>query len=214
MGNSQDFYMSRDFSWVMRLPLPGFGVVLPWALVGLVLAFRRWRETFLLIGMVLIYAASLTIYFVLAHYRMPVVPFFLILAAGAAWAVVDLAWRGRKGAMALALAGVLAGTWIGQMELIDRKRSEYMIHFNLANRYRMMGQLERAVKSYERSIALNNQYISAYNNLALTCEQLPKGRECAIRAWRAVRALGLRHNDPMYVDRAEKRLQSLGDTRR
>lgn len=214
IGNSQDFYMSRDFSWVLRLPLPSFGVVLPLALVGLGLALRRWRERFLLIGMVLIYAASLTLYFVLAHYRMPVVPFFLVLAAGAAWEGVDLARQGRKGAMVLALAGALAGAWVSQLELIDRKSGEYMIHYNLANRFRMMGQLERAVKSYEKSISLNDQYISAHNNLGLTCEQLPTGRKCAVRAWRAVRDLGRRHNDQMYVDRAEKHLQVLGDRAR
>lgn len=92
ISDSQDQYMVERFSWVMRLPLLGFGWIAPLALVGAAVAFRTRREVRLLVGFVALYCASVVAFFLFARYRIQVVPALLPLAAVGA---VDLAGRAR-----------------------------------------------------------------------------------------------------------------------
>ena len=44
--NIRSFTLSRDFSWVLRLPLPAFGWLAPLAVAGIVCSARDWRRLF------------------------------------------------------------------------------------------------------------------------------------------------------------------------
>jgi len=96
ISDSQDQYIVERFSWVMRLPLLGFGWIAPLALVGAAVGFRTRREVRLLAGFVALYCASVVAFFLFARYRIQVVPALLPLAAVGA---VDLAERARAADM-------------------------------------------------------------------------------------------------------------------
>lgn len=81
---NMDIYFFRDkFSTLMKWPLLGFGVVLPFSLLGLV-----WprpanpRRTFLA-WYLCIYGLSVVLFFVTARYRLPLAPVLLLFAAHA-----------------------------------------------------------------------------------------------------------------------------------
>ncbi len=209
IANSQDFYLSQQFSSVMRLPLPNARLVFPLALLGLALALRRPRETLPVTGMVLVYAVSLALYFVLAHYRMPVVPFMLLLAAVAVVDLIDLTHQRQLPGLAWRVGGLALLAWLVNTTWVNPQARLFMSHFNLGNRYREAGDLEAARREYESAIQLNHRYISSHNNLGAVCEQLGD-RECATRAWRAVRRLGLASHDSAYVERANRHLGGNG----
>jgi len=206
IGNSRDFYSSRQFSTVLGLPLPTFGVICPLALLGLVVAVRRQRRAYPLYAMVATYAVSLVAFFVLAHYRLPVVPFFVVFAAlGLAW-LLDRIARFRAAPVLAAIVGLTAAVAVTQLDLVDEDQARFMVHYNLGNKYRLLGRRDLALAEYERSIALDPTYISAQHNLALLSEEQPMHLERAIAAWKEVERIGLATGDREYVERARRHL--------
>lgn len=88
-----DYGMYRSDAPVLRLPLPGFGLVVPLALLGAILIFRRggWPRGLLLF--VVVYAGSVVLFFVFSRYRLAMMPALFPLAG---YALVDLARTFRK----------------------------------------------------------------------------------------------------------------------
>jgi 4-amino-4-deoxy-L-arabinose transferase-like glycosyltransferase len=213
-GNSRDYYSSRRFSPVLRLPLVGFGLIAPLALLGIAIGLRRFRRAAPLYGMVLVYSVSLVAFFVLAHYRMPVVPFLVAFAAfGICW-LLDRIERRRIVPLLVAAAALAAAAWVVHLDLYDEDSSRYMVEYNLANRFRRMGKREAAIEAYRRSIELNPGYISSHHNLALYCEEPPGDTECAIRHWKSVLELARARRDRHYFERARRHLEQLDRSRR
>jgi 4-amino-4-deoxy-L-arabinose transferase-like glycosyltransferase len=209
-GNSRDYPSSRNFSSVLRLPLPTFGLVAPLALLGMALAWKKKEAlVFPLYAMVLTYVVSLMIFFVLSHYRMPVMPFMVLFAAyGVVWIAEKI--RERRMLPLVLAAGTLAlCIVVTQMDLVDDTGSRFMVHYNLGNKFRQMENIDRAAEEYERSIDLNPHYISSHHNLALMTERMPERRARAVAAWERVLELGGENKDAMYVERARQHLRYL-----
>jgi len=216
-GNSRNYYSSRRFSAVLELPLLSFAVVAPLALLGMGLTIRRPRKSFYLHAMVLTFAVSLLMFFVLSHYRMPVIPFFWLFAA---YAVVWLwdrltDWGRARGEYAwpLLAAGIGLVMAIGVVQLdlgpADGPTVSFMTHYNLGNRYRQLGQRDLAIAEYRSAIELNPTYISAHNNLGLLCEEDPLDFQCAYEAWMRVLELARTRLDNQYFSRAQQHLDWL-----
>jgi 4-amino-4-deoxy-L-arabinose transferase-like glycosyltransferase len=58
-----------------------FGVLLPLSIVGIYLALRNRKKILLMLYFIVLYSLSIIVFFVTARYRMPVVPFLIILSA-------------------------------------------------------------------------------------------------------------------------------------
>lgn len=102
-----------EWSGVLRTLAPAlhFGVLGPLAVAGVWLTRRRWRELWLLYAFALAFAASVAAFYVLARYRVPLVP---VLALFAAAGLAELAASGRAarvGFAVCALAGAVAMNW-------------------------------------------------------------------------------------------------------
>src|SRR5947199_213026 len=94
ISDNQDQYLLERDSWVLRLPLLGFGGVAPLALLGVIAAARTRRAVRLLGGFVILYCASVVAFFIFSRYRIQVVPALLPLAAvGAAELVARIPGR-------------------------------------------------------------------------------------------------------------------------
>ncbi len=74
-----NYYWFKQHSLILQYSL-SFIFIAPFALVGFVLSFREFNRFFLPILMLLTYFLSLTLYFVLAHYRVAAVPFMILFA--------------------------------------------------------------------------------------------------------------------------------------
>jgi tetratricopeptide (TPR) repeat protein len=90
--DSLDYYLVREHAPVLRLPIPGFGLLAPLALTGIALTLRRRGWPRLLIVFVAAYAASIVAFFVFSRFRMVIAPALYVFAAHAA---VELVGRGR-----------------------------------------------------------------------------------------------------------------------
>ena len=205
--NNRSIDISRDFSWVLRLPLVGYGLIAPLGLVGMGLAWRRWRELFPLYALVAVHLASGLIIFVLSRYRVPAVPILMIFAAftvvqAVEW-VRDKSWKPLGLAVGwLAVAAIVVHRDAGQEDL-------HMAHFNVGNKYRDLARYEEAIESYQASLAINPGFVSTHNNLALAYEGAGRRQE-AIESWRWVLEAARSRGDGVRVERAERHLRELG----
>lgn len=106
VSDNQDQYLLARDSWVLRLPLPGFGLVASLALLGVVVTWRQ-RTTRVLVAFVAVYCASVVAFFIFSRYRIQVVPALLPLAAAGLLALIAAA-RARS-ARRLAVDGAIVG---------------------------------------------------------------------------------------------------------
>jgi 4-amino-4-deoxy-L-arabinose transferase-like glycosyltransferase len=205
--NNRSYEVTSQFSWVLRMPLLGFGVVGPLALLGLVVSAPRWRHLLPLYGLIAVYLATTVIFFALSRYRIPAVPVLIIFAATALIWLFDSMKSRRYAAAASALAGLLVAGWALDVEILRDDLS--MAYYNLGNKYQKLDRHAEAIEQYRHSLEINDSYISAHNNLAGSLEASAGLREEAVEAWRRVRELGQRRGIPRYVERADRHLLNL-----
>ncbi len=169
-----DIYLFRKWSrclgfsvWkIGRFGFP-FGLLLPAALLGLILCWRRIPGPVLL--SLLLYPVSMILVFVTSRYRAPLVPLLAILAAGGAKAVWNVAkerrWKTLAAAVGIVLAVSVAGSAIGPFpeERIDY---EAELYYGLGSTFDAWGRNEEAKSAYERALELRKDYTEAHYNLA------------------------------------------------
>lgn len=204
--NNRSYQVTSQFSWVLRLPLLGFTVVGPLAMLGLAVTARHWRKLAPLHALVGVYLATCMIFFVLSRYRIPVVPVLIIFAAAACVWLYD-AMQTRPRACGLALVALLLFVGVSNAQLHTEDLS--VAYYNLGNKYRLANQHENAIAQYRKSLKINNHYISAHNNLAISLELSGRHRKEAIEAWRVLGEMGRRRGLDRYVERAERHLRAL-----
>jgi len=87
-----DYYLYRKWAPVLRFPIPGFGLVAPLGLLGAALAWNRRGWPRLLLLFMVVYSASVVLFFVFSRFRMAMMP---ALSLFAGYAIVELATRFR-----------------------------------------------------------------------------------------------------------------------
>ncbi len=210
ISDNQNYYQSKKYSSILRLPFISYGFVCPLALLGMVLCAAGWRKLLPFYLFVILYGGSLLFFFISSRYRMPMVPFLILFAACALhWLWQTLLHRdylrGAKAALLLVLLLFLVhnNTYGGS------KNPTYMDLFNVANKYKAKGLLDDAVRNYLESIRRSPDYISSHNNLALAYEERETWKEMAIREWEIVLRMGKEMQNKMYMDRAQRHLDQL-----
>ncbi|MCH2185710.1 tetratricopeptide repeat protein, partial [Myxococcota bacterium] len=205
--NNRSFEISRQFSWVLRLPLISFGLIAPLALLGIALNLRRVAPLFPLFAGVAVYFFSALMIFVLSRYRFPgtvlMVPF-------AAFALVDLINRGLRSewaGLATRFVALLLLSILVYWPLTSEKRL-HMAWYNLGNRFRALERYEESVNAYQNSLQISPDSISTHNNLALALEG-SGDRDQAIQSWSRVRQLAIMRANAKYIERADRHLSAL-----
>jgi tetratricopeptide (TPR) repeat protein len=156
--DAEDQYLVASYSPVLRATgwVGNFGVLAPLAAIGVFVTWPRRRQLWWLHAAVAVYAASVLLFYVVARYRYPLVPFLAVFAgagiAGArAWAAAA-GWRALAACAAVVLALAAVSNGVAGM----RKESMAAItHLNVANALRLAGDGERAAEHYRQALALD-----------------------------------------------------------
>jgi tetratricopeptide (TPR) repeat protein len=187
-----DIMVHREWSPVLSVLLwrvgPwGFptGLLLPLAMVGLLLAWRRLPGALVLVA--LAYAVSLVLVFTSARYRAPLWPLASVVAVAGAMELARCwrwgAWR-RLGACVVVAAALLLGTIPGpfaQEQLDLRPEMWHGVGFNQLQR----GELPAAEASFRRALGLRDDYPEAWNRLGVALARQDRDEEsiaCFARA--------------------------------
>lgn len=203
----RSFTVSRGISWLLSLPLPGFGVIAPLALAGMALSASRWRRLAPLYGMILVYFGSGVLFVALSRYRVPVVPLLAVFAGAAVISIWDFA--AKRDVRRLAVAAVLVAVAAFAVNWREPSEDLSMAHYNLGNAYKELGRFEPAIEQYSAALALDPAYLSTWNNLALVYERSGADRALTVRTWERLLALARLQGSEMHVERAERHLNEL-----
>jgi hypothetical protein len=186
------YFYERDCSLLRSLDTVWhYGILLPLAVAGIVLAWGRIRETWIIHALLATMAVAVVLFYVFARYRYPVVP-IIALFAGAGLVEGLAAFRPRRGAAIVALVALLAAAAISNRPLFEKDR---LLAESLSNAGAVLsskGEDEKAVALFEESIRLRPDVPEILGNLGLS--QMRLGRvDDAIESFAEVARL--RSND-------------------
>ena len=161
-----DYTLSRDFLPIYRLPFISFGIIAPFGLLGILLALKRKKEILLILLFMLSLALSVTIFFVTARYRMPVVPFLIICASYGLCALVQMLRAKEKKAPAIcSIVLIVFFTGINYDFTFFRRPAPAQHYSNLGMVYSRQGKTDEALSALNRALSIDPSCFEAHYNL-------------------------------------------------
>ena len=201
--DTEDQYAHARFSPVLAATgkLFHFGILAPLALLGAIVTWSQRERLWLLYAMLGGYALTLLAFYVVARYRLPLVP--LLLPFTAAALVKGPGWfrdRARSQRRVLATAGIAtaAVAILAHLPMIQREGQEATSFYNLGIAQRRAGDMDAAIESFQRSVSLVPHYAEAQTALANTLSESDRFAE-SLNHFRAAIAAnpdvaGIRHD--------------------
>ena len=168
LGNNQEVrFFARRYSLLARILPPSFGLLAPLGLVGLFACRRSWKRLFPLWGFLLVYCASVILFFVCSRYRAPVLP-LLAVFSGQLLVVGFDAFKSRRwrawwaGTLGVALLAVLVQL---VPERVDRTDAKGL--FQLGVSELGAGRPEAAIEPLRASVEANPRFWMSRQYLGL-----------------------------------------------
>ena len=202
--NNEDYSFNRLLNPMLGAPLVQFGWLAPLALVGMLacLASRR-REEALVGGFLVATMASMVAFFVVARYRIAMVPAAIVAAVILVERVVaSLRERALPRAAVLAAGVALASVVVFTPKLPKPFDDEW---FKLGYAYQVQGRLGEAENAYARALAIDSENPSALKNLAILNETTGRPDRAAV-LWNRLIDVAGRRSLPEYADTARRHL--------
>jgi tetratricopeptide (TPR) repeat protein len=170
--DSVDYRFVRRGVPLLALPWVSYGIVLPLAIAGLIIAGGERRSLGPLPFLLISVALSLLPFYIFSRYRLPLVP---LLLPPAAYALVSFARVARAARTALATRSALPSSRtlltagfiaLAAMALVAIPppwvdRSFAVSHANLGNVLAEQGRIEEAIASYDSALAEAPGYVNA-----------------------------------------------------
>jgi len=171
LRNNKDIEFVKRFSTVLRMYLPGFGIIMPLALLGAAVSAHRWRKLWPLYLVPTAVLLVNVIFFTCARYRVTAVPFLICFALLGLVHLVNLAGeKNRQGLIKasfvlLILLGFTFQTWWPeQPSMLHRE------YFNLGNIYWQRKSIPTAKEYYLKAVNVVPHDPDPYVGLALVYE--------------------------------------------
>jgi GNAT superfamily N-acetyltransferase len=155
-ANVESMRFHRRFGGVIGLPLITFGIIAPLGLLGIFTARHRWRELWLLYGGVIVYLAAAIIFYVLARYRLPVVPFLAPFAGISVTGLLKLLRDGHRAEPAvLAAALAILFYFVNMTVAADTPAGSAGNLKRLGNAYLARGDTTSAVQAFREAVRID-----------------------------------------------------------
>jgi tetratricopeptide (TPR) repeat protein len=178
----------RRYSRLLRLPSPSYGIICPLGLVGIFLALRRRREAWPLFLFTVTYSFTIVAFFVVARYRLPMVPALMVFAGHAALWMISAAVRKAYRPLAYSLVGfaalfVVLHTNFYRVDPISGFAQSY---YRLGIIQESKGRAAEAVVSYRKALDLDASLTPAHLNLGILLSREGRYEEAKSELARAV----------------------------
>ena len=180
--DTEDQYSHARFSPILAASgtLLHFGILAPLALLGAIVTWSQRDRLWLLYALLGAYTLALLAFYVVARYRLPLVPLLLPFAAaalvkGPGW-FRDRASR-HKGVLVTAGIATAGVAILAHLPMIQKEGMEAAHAFNLGIAQRRAGNTAAAIESFQRSVALVPRYAEAHTALANTLSQADRFTE-------------------------------------
>jgi tetratricopeptide (TPR) repeat protein len=133
IADVEDIHVYADWSRILRIGLPlwHFGLLVPLAAGGLVLAWPRRRDLALLLGAMAVYTLTVALFITFARFRYPLVALLVPLAAFALVRARALIAAGEWASLGPALVALALMGLLVRVPLVDEERLRMMGYANL-----------------------------------------------------------------------------------
>lgn len=159
-SNNKYLYFFWELAGMKYVPLPGYWLIAPLALLGGVLQWRRRRALSLLYLFITLYMVGVVAFFINARFRLPVLPFMIIFAAYAAYYLV-VTFKKKDFRLVRAIVIFGAAVILVNADYLSfakiRAYSTAFSHSTLGNAYMQMNNNEEALSHYTRAWELNRK---------------------------------------------------------
>jgi len=159
-SNNKYIYFFWDLSGMRKVPLAGFWLIAPLALLGGALQWRRRAQLAGLYLFVVSYMAGVILFFVNARFRLPVVPLLIIFAAYAVFYLYESYRLKNPGLIKTAAVLLLLGLAVNYDLFVfgeNKTKKDSISHYSLGNAYLKMDLKERALSEYEKARQTNRR---------------------------------------------------------
>ncbi len=179
-------YFFREIAPIINLPFLTFGMIAPFSILGLILAGKRWRKLSLLYLFVFSHIISTILYFVNSRYRLAIAPFLMLFAAyTVSWWWEKLRRKEIPWVVVSLIPLILFVLWVNP-QLIGEPRFILNLgagYNHLGTFYSQQGDLDGALREFEKALELEPYRAEAHFNLANI--RLKRGEtEAALRGYR------------------------------
>jgi len=169
-----DYTLSKTFVPIFRLPFISFGVIAPFAILGILLSIKRSGNVLLIIILIFSHMMSVIIFLVSARYRLPIVPFLIICSSYSLNRFVEMIRV--KEVKAITIFGAV---FILLFVAINTPFEYFTLppsshhYINLGKIYTDDGKLDKALVELRKALSINPYHEGVHYNLG--CVYLKKG---------------------------------------
>ncbi len=174
------YYFSQKFLPILNFPFFSFGVIAPLSILGFIFAIKeKSRYLYLIVLLIFSQMIYLILFFVTSRYRLPVVPFMIILGSYAVYnlGLLIKSSEFKKLACYFVLFLILFIPMNKQIEEFNPKNSLPAAYNNLGIVYNDKGMFKEAIAEYQEAIKLDPNYALAYYNLGIAYKNVGNHRE-------------------------------------
>jgi len=168
-----DYYFTKSFVPILRLPFISFGFIAPLAILGIILSLKRRRNVLLIILLIFSHMVSVITFFVSARYRLPVAPLLIIFSSYALSRLVEMA-RAKQVKEVTAFGALLVLLFVGinrNFEYFESsatsKTNPKITYNNIGNLYSRTGRLDEAIVEFKKALSIDPYFAEAHNNLGI-----------------------------------------------
>jgi 4-amino-4-deoxy-L-arabinose transferase-like glycosyltransferase len=151
-SNDKFIYFFWNLSGMGKIPLPGFWLIAPLALLGMVIQWRRRRDLSILFLFITMYMVGVIAFFINARFRLPVLPVLLIFASFSLFHLITACRENKKlFAYSALIVAVLALAVNYDFFTIRKTRPKHLVisHYTLGSAYVQKNEKEKALAQYE-----------------------------------------------------------------
>jgi tetratricopeptide (TPR) repeat protein len=164
---AQESHMEWSVPLRMAATVGNFGVLLPLAFLGAVIRWDDRRRLLIVYIMAVVYAVSVVAFYVVARYRLPLVPFAVALAAAGVSGLPAFVRGAARRHQVIAAAGVVGCASVAQLPALSSDLMRAITETNLGVAIQQQARFAEATTHYRRAIQIRPDYVPAYNNLGV-----------------------------------------------
>ena len=168
IGNNQNIYFIQRYSPLLKILPLGFWLIGPLSFLGLFLVARDFKRHSLLIMFTTFYLLTIVFFFVNARFRLPLLPFLMILAAFSILFLWDKVKKKEYRRLAPAGLALILFFWFCNSNPYELSKTSFsQSYFTLGNIYLRQDLRDKAKVHYDSALALNPNLPRAHLNLGL-----------------------------------------------
>jgi len=169
VGDTVDIYGHANQSLLLKLltHILHFGILFPLAIIGVCTTWQEREKLWPLYLMLFVYALGLTLFFVFARYRFPMVAIIILFSAAGILSIRNLLQKKPTKKIILAGSVIIVAAILSNYQIISEDISSATTYYNFGKTYEGSGERNKAVQYYKAALESVPNFPLAHNNLGI-----------------------------------------------